>query len=105
MNNNYYTINFAQNDPAKATVSNWNYRQYMQRNANQLMKSNTYQAFNDTGTNPYIAQNNMNTHSNTNTPFLYTSTHQPAQNNSDLKEDYLKQHQMKARKVAPTIAI
>lgn len=107
MNQNYYTISFAPNEPANASMSNWKYRQYMQRNANELMKSNTYQAFNDSGTNPYYYYTTPSNVSNANIPFLYNSTHQPVtfHRNSDLQEDYMKQHQMKARKVAPSIAI
>lgn len=124
MNNNYYTIeptqelqgtayNLWQPDSSinrKIQVdtgisSNWNYRQYMQKNANEIMKFNTMQAINTSGNNPYTV---LNTNPVGNTPYLYNSIHDTSKppygfRNSDLKQDYMSKQQMRARMVAPSI--
>jgi len=124
MNNNYYTI---ENTPEFQTTSynlwqpegatnkkiqvdtginsNWNYRKYMQNNANEIMKFNTMQAINSSGNNPYIISNIKPTE---NTPFLYNSIHDTSSpawgfRNSDLKQEYMTKEQMKSRMVSPTI--
>ena len=85
--------------------SNWSYRQYMQKNANQIMKYNTMQTINDSGNNPYSV---LNTASTNPTPHLYKSTHDNSNptygfRNSDLKQDYMTKQQMKAKMVSPSI--
>lgn len=85
--------------------SNWSYRQYMQKNANQIMKYNTMQTINDSGNNPYSV---LNTASTTPNPHLYKSTHDnsnPAYGfrNSDLKQAYTTKQQMKAKMISPSI--
>ena len=86
--------------------SNWNYRQYVQKNANQIMKNNTMQSISDTGINPYSI---LNTETLDTSPFIYKSIHDTSSPiykspvNSDLKRDYLIKEQMKARMVAPSI--
>jgi hypothetical protein len=86
-------------------TSNWKYRQYMQKNSNQIMKYNTMQTINDSGNNPYSV---LNTASTNPTPHLYTSTHDTSNpaygfRNSDLKQDYTKKQQMKAKMISPSI--
>lgn len=122
--NNYYTIEPTQSingtpyslwQPESSTnrkiqvdtgiSSNWKYRQYMQKNANEIMKFNAMQSINDSGNNPYTL---LNTTSVGNNPYLYTSLHDTNNpvygfNNSDLKQDYMTKEQMKARMVAPSI--
>lgn len=126
MNRNYYTIeptqelqstsyNLWQPDGSGSTnrkiqvdtgiSSNWNYRQYMQKNANQIMKYNTMQSINTSGNNPYTILNNNNVESN---PYLYTSSHDINNpsfgfRNSDLKQDYINKVNMKSRMIAPNI--
>ena len=128
MNNNYYTIETTPelqgqayalwqpegNTNRKIQVdsgisSNWKYRQYMQKNANEIMKYNTMQSINTSGNNPYTV---LNTKPVGNTPYLYSSVHDtssPAYDfhkltrNSDLKQDYIAKVQMKSRMVAPSI--
>jgi hypothetical protein len=85
--------------------SNWKYRQYMQKNANEIMKNNTMQTINASGNNPYTL---LNTEASKNTPHLYRSIHDT--NNpvngfqqSDLKQDYMTKQQMKSRMIAPSI--
>ena len=85
--------------------SNWKYRHYMQKNANQIMKYNTMQTINDSGNNPYSV---LNTNTTNNNPHLYKSTHDNNNpvygfRNSDLKQDYMKKEQMKAKMVSPSI--
>ena len=90
---------------ASGITSNWKYRQYMQKNAQQIMKYNTKESIYDSGNNPYTTLGTNNAGSN---PFLYTSIHDNnaplyGYTTSDLKQDYLKQQQMKSRMVAPSL--
>jgi hypothetical protein len=122
MNKTYYTIEPLQNSsynlwqPDASTntkiqtdngiTSNWKYRQYIQKNANQIMKYNTMQTINDSGNNPYSV---LNTDPTNNNPYLYSSTHDTNNpvygfRNSDLKQDYMKKQQMKAKMIAPSIS-
>ena len=124
MNNNYYTIEPTQElqgtayslwQPDGSTnkqiqvdagiSSNWKYRQYIQKNANEIMKFNTMQSINASGNNPYTV---LNTKTVGNTPYLYSSVHDTSKPeygfiNSDLKQDYMTKQQMRSRMVAPTI--
>ena len=124
MNHTYYTIDPQQDfqgtsyslwQPEGATNkniqqdngihSNWKYRQYMQKNANQIMKYNTMQTIHDSGNNPYSVLNN---HITNNQPHLYNSIHDTNNpeygfRNSDLKQDYMKKQQMKSKMVSPSI--
>ena len=124
MNHTYYTIDPQQDfqgmsyslwQPECATNkniqqdnaihSNWKYRQYMQKNANQIMKYNTMQTIHDSGNNPYSVLNN---HITNNQPYLYNSIHDTNNpeygfRNSDLKQDYMKKQQMKSKMVSPSI--
>ena len=125
MNNNYYTIEPQQNfqganynlwQPEALTNnkiqvnsginSNWKYRQYMQKNANQIMKYNTMESINNSGNNPYTILNTKQTNTS---PHLYKSIYDNNDltyltKNSDLKQDYLKKEQMKSRMVSPYIS-
>ncbi len=124
MNNNYYTIDPTQDlqgishgmwqpegfSNRKIQInsginSNWKYRQYMQKNANEIMKYNTMQSINTSGNNPYTL---LNTQSIESTPYLYHSIHDTNNptygfRNSDLKHDYMTKIQRKSRMVAPSI--
>ena len=66
-------------------TSNWKYRQYIQKNAQQIMKYNSMSAIYASGNNTYANDSG------------YT---RPV---SDLKDNYLQQEQMKMRMVAPSI--
>ncbi len=88
-------------------VSNWKYRQYMQKNANDIMKFNTMQSIQDSGNNPYAISNSLPSEK---TPYMYNSIYdnQPPKygyKNTDLKQSYLTKEQMKSRMIAPTIQI
>jgi hypothetical protein len=124
MNNNYYTIEptpelqgqaYSLWQPDGSTnrkihvdssiSSNWKYRQYMQKNANEIMKFNTMQTIKTSGNNPYTVFNTTPVES---TPYLYSSVHDTSSpsygfRNSDLKQDYMTKTQMKSRMVAPSI--
>ena len=120
MNNTYYTIDNQQSvhssfQPqsvvnAKILVdtgisSNWHYRQYIQKNANQIMKYNTMESIYASGNNPYTILNKKPTNKS---PYLYASiydTNNPIYGfrNSDLKQDYITKQQMQARMISPSI--
>ena len=121
MNNTYYTIeplhnktyNLLQTNSTNNKLltdneitSNWKYRQYMQKNANQIMKFNTMQTINDSGNNPYSV---LNTNTTNKTPYLYRSTHDTNNpeygfRNSDLKQDYMTKIQRKSKMISPSIS-
>ena len=120
MNNTYYTIDPLQSQAnglwqsdltnkkmlsENGIASNWKYRQYMQKNANQIMKFNTMQTINDSGNNPYSV---LNTNPTNSSPYLYRSTHDYVNpeygfRNSDLKQAYTTKIQMKSKMISPSI--
>ena len=100
--------------------SNWEYREFMQKNGKQIMKVNTQEYFNASGNNPFYTslnpnreiytQNNQSSNQEQSTPFLFQSafdTRTPSLDAgmSDLKRDYLKKERIAARMVAPTVWI
>ena len=114
----YYTINNGPNlsswqpesvlnDKIKEDVninSNWKYRQYLQQNANQIMKFNTMETINASGNNPYYSTSQSNTNQ-TNIPQLYNSLHSPSTSqDSDLKRDFLNKQRLSARMISPSIS-
>lgn len=85
--------------------SNWSYRQYLQNNANNIMKYNTYQSIYSSGNNPYSLLNRVEADQ---TPFLYNSTHDNRVSkvnhpNTDLRNSYLEKEQFKSRMISPSI--
>jgi hypothetical protein len=87
-------------------TSNWKYRQYIQNNANHIMKYDTMEYIYSSGNNPYTITDNK---INDNIPYRFSSlydTNVPnyGSNNSDLKQDFIKKQQMSARMIAPSIA-
>jgi len=88
-------------------TSNWSYRQYIQKNANQIMKYNTMEAIYASGNNPYTISGVEPTNTS---PYLYTSTHDTNHpeygfRNSDLKQSFMTKQQMQAKMIAPSIPI
>ena len=86
--------------------SNWDYRKYLQNNAQNIMKFNYMNSVNDSGNNPKTYTNNQ---SSSNTPFVFQSTYDTrtpnyGYNNSDLKNNYLTREQLNARMIAPSIS-
>jgi hypothetical protein len=109
---NQYIIN------KEGISSNFQYRRYLQKNANTIMKENTMEASNETGLIPYRvnAYNNLSgggerTMYSPNTPFMYnsvTDTRNPnyiGVNNSILKAKYLTREQQQARMMAPVVVV
>jgi len=85
--------------------TNWDYRQYMQRNGLQIMKYNTTEACNDLGLESHTVTSSG---PKTNVPFTYKSsfdTRTPhfGYNQSDLKTPYLSREQLNMRLVSPSI--
>lgn len=85
--------------------SNWDYRQYMQRNGLQIMQYNTTESCNELGLE---SQTVTSSGSKTNVPFTYkssfdTRTPQFGYNQSDLKTPYLSREQLNMRLVSPSI--
>jgi hypothetical protein len=85
--------------------SNWEYRQYIQNNAEAIMNFNTNESIYESGNNPYTLVNNQVL---SNTPFLYKSYQQNGKPiygycDSDLKRSYLTREQLNARMIAPSI--
>jgi hypothetical protein len=86
--------------------SNWKYRQYMQQNANEIMKYNTMQSIHASGNNPYSLLNTDTIHQ---TPHVYRSIHDTSHPpcgfiQTDLKQEFINKQQLKSRMVAPSIS-
>lgn len=81
--------------------SNWQYRRYIQKNADSILKQNQINAYNDTG---YILRN-VNPPSTNMGPKQYASLYEisPSEQESDLKQLYLSRERLESRKVAPEI--
>lgn len=87
--------------------NNWSYRNYLQKNADQIMKYNNLEACYDLGL-PTHYHTNKNPSSNV--PYTFKSTFDagnPGYNypNSDLKNPYLTSEQLNARLIAPSILV
>lgn len=85
--------------------SNWKYRQYLQNNANTIMKYNSMETIYASGNNPYAVDNKV---PSANVPYMFSSTHDTSKpsfgfNNTDLKQDYLTKQQNSARMISPSI--
>ena len=85
--------------------SNWQYRQYLQKNGLQIMNYNSTEACYDLGLDPHIQTNKT---PSSNVPFVFkniydTSTPGYGYSNSDLKNPYLSREQLNSRLVAPVI--
>lgn len=85
--------------------SNWDYRQYMQRNGLEIMKYNSLESCYDLGLDPHT---NTNTTPSKNVPFLFKSSFDNSRPgygycNSDLKSPYITREQLNARMVSPSV--
>ena len=117
-NNQYYTMNMSSPiNPVwqpqayvnnkiildSQITSNWKYRQYIQQNANQIMKYNSMESINASGNNPYYGTDISQ--STANMPHLYNSLQSKSiTHDSDLKRDFLNKQRLNARMVAPSIS-
>lgn len=83
-------------------TSNWKYRQYMQSNANQIMKYNAMESIYASGNNPYALAGSA---SGPNVPRKFESLHDESKpfNNSDLKQQFLKKQQHNGTLISPSI--
>lgn len=91
--------------------SNWEYRQYLQKNAKQIMEYNFHESANDTGYYkrpidvPSIQSNVVNGPHKV--PYLFSSgldnTKPFGYASSDLKQMYLSREQLESRKISPVI--
>jgi hypothetical protein len=89
--------------------SNWEYRKYLQNNAQNIMKINYMESVNASGNNPKEYNSGLSTSSSPNTPFVFQSTHDKrtpryGYSESDLKRDYITKEQLNARMIAPSIS-
>jgi hypothetical protein len=91
--------------------SNWQYRQYLTKNAETVMHSNFLAASNDCGyvykpTDLQSIQSNQISYK-VNSPYLYSSTldgSKPLGHSlSDLKANYLSREELQARQVSPVV--
>jgi hypothetical protein len=84
--------------------TNWQYRQYLMKNAAEIIKYNRLQTANDAGYFKRYADADSTTYS---TPYVYKtpgSQHKPqGYSSSDLKDVYLSREQLQARMVAPEL--
>jgi hypothetical protein len=82
--------------------SNWKYRQYMQKNANHIIKYNAMESIYASGNNPYSV---LNAEPMLKTPYLFTNLHDTTDSvyNSDLKQSFISKQQLQARMISPTV--
>jgi len=86
-------------------TSNWEYRQYLQQNAKQIMQYNTAESCYASGIN---TSSTINTTPTSNVPFLFngtSDTRKPpiAYNNNELKNPYLTRESLNSRMISPSI--
>ena len=82
--------------------SNWQYRKYLQENANDIIEYDQREACNNCNGCPYYHSNET-----ANNPYLYTSCVESTQpygyENSDLKNMYLSRHELQCRLSVPDV--
>ena len=84
--------------------SNWQYRRFIRKHANEILDHNFNETCNDTG---YFVKRE-NTLNVSKTPYIYKSMEDTTkvlgmEHTSDLKELYLSRERLDARKIAPTM--
>jgi hypothetical protein len=84
--------------------NNWDYRQYLQKNAVEIMKYNNAECYYSLGINPGVTSDV----SSSNSPIMVTSTYGNKKPpfgycGSDLKNYYLSREQLNARMISPSI--
>lgn len=84
--------------------SNWQYRKYLTKNADEIMQYNRNEAYNDIG---YYKRFTEAPIQESKGPHLYSSlmdaTEVRGVDNSDLKQLYLSREQLESRKISPSI--
>ena len=86
-------------------TTNWDYRQYMQKNGLQIMKYNSTEACYELGIDPHTVASSGPA---TNVPFTYKSSFDSSNpgygyQTSDLKNPYLTREQLSLRLVSPSV--
>jgi hypothetical protein len=86
-------------------TNNWNYRQYLQHNGQQIMSYNNEEACYELGLDTHVQSGKT---PSSNVPYTFRSTFDTSTPgfgycNSDLKNPYLTSEQLNARLVAPSI--
>lgn len=84
--------------------TNWQYRQYLQKNACNIMKYNNFECYYDLGLNPGVSSSQKSL----NSPMLYTcidDNRRPEYGycNSTLKNYYLSREQLNSKLISPSI--
>ena len=84
--------------------SNWNYRQYLQQNAQQIMKYNSMESCYELGLDAHATTDKT---PSSNVPHLYKSVMDSGKPGftSDLKSPYLSREQLNARMISPSIQL
>ncbi len=88
-------------------TTNWAYRQYMQRNGLDIIRTDTLEACNALGLSVHFASSST---PSSNVPFTFRGTFDTAKPgfgycNSDLKNPYLSREQLNARMIAPSVTL
>ena len=91
-------------------MSNWEYRTYLQNNADYIRSYNSLEAYNATGVSPFFDNRSPNQPKISNSPFIFGSLYNEATpsigyNDSDLKQDFLKKERQQCRMIAPSISL
>lgn len=85
--------------------SNWQYRQFLISNANDIMKCNMYESTNSLGVNAYheSQMGKISGGGSSGAPYMFQTIDTPAHHAqvSDLKNPYLTREQLQAKKIAP----
>jgi hypothetical protein len=86
-------------------TTNWNYRQYLQKNGLQIMNYNSAESCYELGLDPHVKSDRT---PSDNVPYKFKNTFDTAKPgfgycNSDLKNPYLTREQLNARLIAPSV--
>lgn len=87
--------------------TNWNYRQYMQKNGREIMKYNSEEYYYYLGIDPKIVTEKQE---KGNVPTNFENVHDKKKPvygyaNSDLKNPYLSREQLNSRLIAPSVSL
>ena len=86
-------------------TSNWKYRQFLTKNASDIINFNSQEACYTLGLSPHVTSDAT---PSSNVPFLYKNTFDTSEpgfgySNSDLKSPYLSRTELQARMISPHI--
>jgi len=87
--------------------SNWQYREYLTRNADEVMSANFKLACDNCGSCPPMYGGPQNPSTQANSPYVFSSALDNSQpfgyQHSDLKNLYLSRYELQSRMVAPAL--